>query len=102
MSLEQALKENTAAVLALTAAYLNNGALTTRKANPAAEKPAADAPSAPVTLKYTDVSGPVNEFVKTHGREKALAVLKPFGLAKLTEAKPEQWGDILAAFQAAA
>ena len=34
-------------------------------------------------------------------RESALAILKKFGLAKLSEAKPEQYGELFAAVQGA-
>jgi hypothetical protein len=104
MSLEQAVKENTAAVLALTAA-LGHQALAaapaTAKTEKSAPKTDTPAPAADKKLVYADVGGPINAFVKAYGVEKARAIIKPWGITKLTESKEEDWPAILAAVNAA-
>lgn len=66
----------------------------------------------PVTRDTPPAPAPVNEvnfdelkkaFLKLAGtnRDKAVEILSAHGCAKLTEAKPEQYGSILAAIEAA-
>ena len=54
-------------------------------------------------IGYTDVAAAANAYAKAHGRAKAEAVIKPFGITKMSEAKakPETFGALIAAFEAA-
>jgi len=81
---------------------------------PPAEKPAVaandakvqdPAPTAPATageVAYEDVAKAVLNVSRAKGRDAAVAVLKPFGIATLKEAKAEQYASIKAAAEAAA
>ena len=111
MTLEQAIQENTKAVLALTCAFLaqpkaaapaSTGGV--QSAPPASASPSATpAAAAPTTkLQYKDVANPVTAYVKAYGKDEAIKVLAPFKIARLTEAKEEQWPDILVAITTAA
>lgn len=122
MSLEQAVKENTAAVVSLTAALLASFNKAAEKApqaskpvapkadkepdtKPAApETPKAETPAAetPAELTYADVGARIVEIVKDpkRGPVKVKAVLAKFGIKRGPEAKPEQWADLLAALNA--
>jgi hypothetical protein len=130
MSLEQAIKENTEALRALIAIYQNvsNGGQQLHRI-PDAQSEAAteivsekkDAPKAetltppPIvtveagaaveqkaapSVAFDALKTPFLALVNTN-REKARAVLAKFGLTKLSEAKPEQYGEIFAAVQGA-
>ena len=52
-------------------------------------------------MQYADIGVPFGDFVKAHGRDKALTILAEFGIKRLPEAKPEDWPAILAAVKAA-
>lgn len=126
MSLEIALQENTNAIRALIAALgtkpldmpenpkvwvdqpVGKPAATPTATAPA---PAAAAPSAPAAASPSSAAPDIDfdtikkAFLKLSttdgGRAKCEAVLKPHGLAKLSEAKPEQYAEILANIQKA-
>jgi len=76
-------------------------------AQAAAAQPTATETAAPATkaensdaapaLKYDDVAKAVLAVSAKHGREKAVGLLKEFGLDTLKAAKPEQFADIKAA-----
>lgn len=121
MSLEQALEKNTAALIALTAAYLAQDTKTDTASVQKAEKapatetkdeketkqpPAETKAEAKTTepaaeIKYADVAALVTAKVKRDGsKDPAVALLKKTaGVEKLAEAKPEQWAAIVAAFK---
>ena len=114
MNLEQALQENTKAVLALAAALAAGGAIpaaapaktkaaektTTTTAPAAPATPAADAPKneSPAAVTFDQVK---EVFLKLgnskDGRARCEAVLKPYGVVKLSLAKP---ADLPAIFEA--
>jgi hypothetical protein len=121
MSLEAAIAENTAAVKLLTeaihaghaaaAAKQTTAATTTAPAGGAAlppkqaaeaeqrkkpEPPAAEQQQQPVT--YDNVKAAVNGLAKAKGRDAVIAALGEFGLKNATEAKPEQWPEIVKKF----
>lgn len=64
--------------------------------------PAADAheQKAAAIVTFDDLKTHFLALVNTN-REKAVGILSGFGIAKLTEAKPEQYGEIFAAVQGA-
>lgn len=70
----------------------------TATAQPTAQ--AADAPEqkAAPSVKFDDLKTQFLDLVNTN-REKAVGILSGFGLSKLSEAKPEQYGEIFAAVQ---
>lgn len=119
MSLEAAIAENTAALKLLTeaihagraaaaakqAAPAGGAALPPKQAAEAAQRekppaPPAEAGAAPIT--YDQVKTAVNALAKAKGRDAVIAALAKFGLAKATDAKPEQWPDLLAELNAQA
>ena len=118
MSLEKALAENTAALIALTVAFGKGANTPAATPKPAADKKADPKPAAkaeekppvaetPKELTYDVVAAVVSQFVKDgpsnakRGKDNAIAILKTFGLEKLTGSTAEQWPDILAAFNKA-
>ena len=84
MSLEQALKENTEAIRALTAA-LNQ--------TPVVSEPAAVVPAAE-PLKYEAIQKPFLKLVSKN-RPTAVALLSQLGLKKLDGVQPEQYAEVL-------
>ena len=118
MSLEKALADNTAALIANTAALLGmqqtpatptqNKKATDKPApekTPAANKPAGEAPAKDAAPTYADAAKVVGDMVQdpAFGRSKALEILGELGLAKLTdikdaEKKPGQYAEVIAAF----
>jgi len=130
MSLELAIKENTAAVqmLAELMTKLTSGAMqvatrttgsadtaqvkaetkteakTTKVESKAESKPAAAATAKPESstepVTYEDVKKAILAFQQANGREATLATLKEFGAAKGTDLKPEQFAEALAKFTA--
>jgi len=108
MSLEHAIQQNTEALQALRAVLAHWTPVTgvEKAAAPALPTPSAgEGPAliqeAAAALTFDQVKGP---FVKlaTQSSEKAKAVLAKHGIAKLSEAKPEQYAAILASIQGAA
>ena len=122
MSLEEALKANTEAVLALTAvlkgaklvggSVSSDGSQTTKVEVPAtppkADKPKAEkkeekkpeAAPAVVHPPYDDVRAAVNALAKVD-KAKAVEIIKSFGVEKAQDAKPEQYADLIARLKAA-
>lgn len=107
MSLEQALKENTIALVALTAALSVNAAAPKAPAAkpdipPAAATPPATTPPAAGTepLTYKAVAEVVSAFVVKNGRAAAKALLAPFGVETLVplQDKPVELAGAYAAF----
>jgi hypothetical protein len=113
MSIEQAIAENTAAIIALTAALGLNAAQGSKQVaaeeKPAAEekttKPAAAksakaaAPKAPkITTEMAQAA--LLKIKDTHGLEYARAVLSDFGYAKMNEITAEKAAEVLAAAEA--
>jgi hypothetical protein len=97
MSIEKTIEANTAAIVALTAALSQ---IVTIKANavdapPGAKagipSPAAGTGSGPITFESLKT-----RFLKLVGKDRpaAEALLKKFGINKLTEAKQDKWADI--------
>lgn len=131
MSLEQAIKENTEALRALIAIHQNvsngvqqlrrisdaqQGEATTEIATEKKDAPKAEAVTPPPTATVEGAAAVEQKAAPSVGfdalktpflalvnsnRESALAILKKFGLAKLSEAKPEQYADLFAAVQGA-
>lgn len=118
MSLEQAIRDNTAAVVALTAALsiksstLSAPPVTTRPTKPSSA-PTPQVPEAKqVGLTYADVATVVNEFVKNptnspeRGAVKARAIFASFQLPNLIPLRDDKTPDpvklaaVMAAFQA--
>lgn len=131
MSLEATIQENTTAIRALIATIAQGipttasqvaavvaaspapvaEAAPAKKEQPAPKEatvtaqptaPAAAAPEqkAAATVTFDDLKTHFLALVSTN-REKAVGILSGFGIAKLTEAKPEQYGEIFAAVQGA-
>lgn len=129
--LEEAIKENTNAIRELIAAIgkgvpttsaqvaavvaespkQEEAAAKKEQATPAQKEaiataqptaPAADAPEqkAAATVTFDILKTQFLALVNAN-REKAVGILKGFGLAKLSDAKPEQYGEIFAAVQGA-
>lgn len=109
MSLEKALAENTAAILALTAA-LQNGAPVTTSAPASESAPAktetkktetkkADSPSETKgdEIPYETVKNKTLELVKAKGRDSVTTLLKDFGkdVASAKDLKADQYADYL-------
>lgn len=111
MSLEDALKENTAALAKLTAVLeagvaAESGAAAAstsgKRGRPA--KAEAEAP-APTTTKpdkpkpagptYDDVKDAILKVNSEKGRDEATAVLARFGVARATELKEGAWPDVI-------
>jgi len=63
-------------------------------------EPAAASPSEAIT--YDQVAAIIVAYMKAQGKPAALAILDTFGLKSFTAAKPEQFADIKAAFEAVA
>ena len=111
MTIEAALAALTAAVEANTAALKGAKAaapvdspkqdkpVDSPKAAAPVDSPKQDKPAAGAQ-DYDSVKVPFLKLVKTN-RDKALGILKEFGVESLKEAKPEQFGAILAKIQAA-
>lgn len=72
----------------------------TATAQPIAPAVAAPEQKAAPSVKFDDLKNQFLALVNTN-REKAVGILSGFGLAKLSEAKPEQYGEIFAAIQGA-
>lgn len=76
-------------------------------ATPATVAPQADAAASATpepaagAMVYADIGVPITQYVQKYGRDDALAILAPFKLTRATDAKPEQWPAILAAFNKA-
>lgn len=121
MSLEAAIAENTAALKLLTEAiHAGRAAAAAKQAAPApaggaalppkaaAEAAQREKPPAPpaaagaAAITYDQVKTAVNALAKAKGRDAVIAALAKFGLAKATDAKPEQWPDLLAELNAQA
>ena len=116
MSLEQALAENTAALKAHTAALLGQDAPTetvsekverVTKSQAAKTAPKAakkEEPVAPVEAgpDYQAVKKSFLALCAEKGKDAGLAVLKPFGVAKCPDLKPEQYAEFIEASDAAA
>ncbi len=119
MSLEQALQENTAAMIALTAAYLAiNQASTSsaevktpaktevKKTDAKKTEPAKEAPLenpelagedvAKTEVTYEQVRAAVLDVAKKKSRTEAEAVLSRFGVDQISKIKPESYADVLA------
>lgn len=60
-----------------------------------------DTPAPVAAVTYEQVSEAVTTVVKTRGRQVAVDVLGQFGLVKATQAKPDQYADLLAALRGA-
>lgn len=108
MSLEQALAENTAAVLKLTEVLLSKAQ--GKKETAVVEKPlGATSATAQVALPvekpaekqaeltYEGLKQPFLNLVKAKGRDFAIGVIKPFASLKEIEGKPEHYATVLAA-----
>lgn len=106
------LAKNAAAIAAQLGgktANVNEAADTADKPTPpkpAAPKPAAPkapAPQEPETaaLDYAKDVAPLVLQVAAKSRDKAVAILKGFGVAKATELKPEQWPELVEKLNAA-
>lgn len=98
MSLEQALKENTEVMKALTAAILGGKAVATAPATGKSEtqQPAAvKTEAAPPTLTYEKVAENFLALVKKVGRDPALAAIAPIVLKDIKEKHtPEQLQEV--------
>lgn len=131
MSLEQALKENTAAIVALTAVFStgvptaiagvapavkdtagDSGEAPAKAPTKPAGKPAPKAPDTPPAdkpLDYDTVAKVMNAFVMAKGKPAALAVLAPFGIDNTPGKRPievlrgniPEMAKVKAAFEAA-
>lgn len=124
MSLEEAIRENTAAINSL-ARLINLAAATEQLVSAQGEVapsntpsnspaphvlvssppeddavPAADTPAADDVIDYSEVRSAVVKAASTKGKDKVVAVLESFGLKSATEAKPQQYADIIAACEA--
>jgi predicted component of type VI protein secretion system len=113
MSLEQALADNTAALHAHTAALLGKSTETISDKLDRVEKTVAPKATTKAATKKEEpkaAEGPDYEAVKksflalctAKGKDAGLAVLKPFGVAKCPELKPEQFAEFITASDAAA
>lgn len=60
-----------------------------------------DAPATVAAVTYEQISEAVTAVVKTRGRQVAVDVLGQFGLVKATQAKPDQYAELLAALRGA-
>lgn len=60
-----------------------------------------DAPAPVAAVTYEQISEAVTTVVKTRGRQVAVDVLGQFGLVKATQAKPDQYAELLAALRGA-
>lgn len=60
-----------------------------------------DAPAPVAAVTYEQISEAVTTVVKTRGRQVAVDVLGQFGLIKATQAKPNQYAELLAALRGA-
>lgn len=116
MSLEQALAANTAALDRVAALLQNNNAPASNpvppgpasvkteepKKTPAKkaakkEEPPLEAPKEEPEVSYQQVSEAILAYNTKNGREKTLALLSQFGVAKGPDLKPEQYEEFLAA-----
>lgn len=123
MSLEEALRENTAAVRELIAVlkavlkapaapveYKPTTAVAAEDnptmpavepvADPAPTQPTAEAVADPAP-SYKDVAASVTKLAREKGRDAALAVLTKFGAAKLPDVKPDCFAAVIAACEEA-
>lgn len=118
MSLEQKIEENTAAIRDLIAVLSARNTPALEVPGVSGGKPSAAiaettelpattvaptsvaSPSAPVTFDALKKAF-LQLSTKEGGRARCEGVLKPQGLAKLSEAKPEQYGALLTAINAA-
>ena len=125
MSLEEAIRENTAAINSL-ARLINLAAATENLVSAQGEVarsnapstspaphvlvssqpeddavPAADTPAADdVTIDYAEVRSAVIKAAATKGKDRVVDLLETFGLKSATEAKPTQYAEIIAACEA--
>lgn len=117
MSLEAHIQANTVALLKLTA-LLEGGAqiaapkadmakpaapkAVTAPATPAAKPATALAAAQKAAASYDDIKKAANALIVKHGRESFMKVLEGFQLPNAMAAKPEQYGELLAAINKAA
>lgn len=126
--LENAIAENTAAIKALTAvwqALVDQGAkaasaasagdtttaggkvvkpgkaATSADTTPASTASSSKEKESPPALEYPTVQKAIVALAAKHGREAALATLKPFGVTSGKDLKAEQWAEALVAVEAA-
>lgn len=102
MSLELAVKENTAAIRALIAVMAAAGTATCSQ-EAVAETPVAEDPqpeALPVELVYADIQKPFLKLVQK-SREDAVALLEGFKFKTLKDAKPAQFAAVLEKIEAA-
>lgn len=116
MSIEQAIADNTAALRDLIAVLSKQSAVATvapkqekAKPEPKVEKapeapkveaPAPqDAPPADAPIDFEAVKGPFLELCKVRGADAGRNLLSGFGVAKLSEIKPAEYGAALSAIQ---
>ena len=123
MSIEAAIQENTAALKLLTEAIhagraagvakqtaatppAGGAALPPKQAAEAAQREKPPAPAAQQQqaqpVNYDQMKTAVNALAKAKGRDSVIAALGKFGIAKATEATPEQWPELLAELNAQA
>lgn len=116
--LEEAIKENTAAVRELIAALEKTPTATQEKpakkpqaaSTSSKEKIAASSETAPASKKdtlkepteYTDVQTAITALAQAKGRDAAVAVLADFGVKKGAELMPGQYAEVVASAQEAA
>ena len=112
MSLETTIAENTAAVLALTAALMtragapDNLSSTPTSAKRATKKPAEPGATAPARVEtapatgsdaYTDAATAITELSRLNGREAALKVLASFDATKLPGVAQDRLAEVAVA-----
>jgi hypothetical protein len=115
MSLESAITENTAAVLALTAALMTRADPKVADASATPKKPAKKNPNPKAETTETAGSATAEEsqdlyqkaataittLSRQKGREAALAILESFGASKLPAVAPERLQEVITAAEEA-
>jgi len=107
MSLEEAVKENTAAIRELIAALKNNAApVKAAPAQASAPKPAAPPAASPVSAAPASAAGTVitdddirkemNPIIARIGRDKVAEILKKYGAEKAINVPQERRAEFLA------
>lgn len=66
---------------------------------PAPKKVKKKEAEAPKEITTEDIGAALRAFVTTNGKDKAVAILKSFNAARLSELKPEDFGKVLAALK---
>lgn len=110
MSIEKALADNTAAIIALTAAIAANGG--TAAAKPAADKPAATKPAAgknkpaakpeaPAGATKAQMQAALNEVKEALGTDAARAIITDHGFQKMGEITEDQYQSVYDSAKAA-